>query len=206
MRTLKMYGSAINRKFLDETVEALRDGRIIIYPTDSLYALGCDALNNRAVEKICALKNIDPKKQHLAILCSDISQASRYARLDNRAYDIIRRNAPGAFTFILPASPALPKVFKGRKEVGVRIPDDPIACALAEALGNPLLTTTIELPDGIDYDMADVATLEVAERYADRAEILIDAGSRGLTGSTIVDLTDSSDPQIVRQGLATVDF
>ena len=200
-----MYGSAVNERFIDEAVDALRDGEIIIYPTDSLYAIGCDALNNRAVENICNIKGIDPKKQHLAIVCADISQAARYARLDNDAFDIVRRNTPGAFTFILPASSTLPKIFKGRKEVGVRIPDDTIACRLAEALGNPLLTTSIELPDDIDSDLADVATLEIAERYADRVALIIDAGSRGLEGSTVVDLTDSSDPVIIRQGLAILD-
>lgn len=204
MKTLKMYGSAINERFIDEAVEALRDGLIIIYPTDSLYAIGCDALNNRAVEKICRLKGIDPRKQHLAITCADLSQAAGYARISNSAYDVLRRNLPGAFTFILPASTSLPKVFKGRKEVGVRVPDDAIARRLAEALGNPLLTTSIDLTD-IDEDAAEVATMEIAEKYSGEVAITIDAGTRGTVGSTIVDLNDPTDPQILRQGLSVLE-
>ena len=204
MKTLKMYGSAINERFIDDAVEALRDGLIIIYPTDSLYAIGCDALNNRAVEKICRLKGIDPRKQHLAITCADLSQAAGYARISNSAYDVLRRTLPGAFTFILPASTSLPKVFKGRKEVGVRVPDDAIARRLAEALGNPLLTTSIDLTD-IDEDAAEVATMEIAEKYSGEVAITIDAGTRGTVGSTIVDLNDPTDPQILRQGLSVLE-
>lgn len=198
-----MYGSAINERFIDEAVDALRDGAIIVYPTDSLYAIGCDAMNNRAIEKICRLKGIDPRKQHLAITCSDIAQASRYATISNTAFDVLKRNLPGAFTFILPASPSLPKVFKGRREVGVRVPDDAIACRLAEALGNPLLTTSIDLGD-IDDDVAEVATMEIAMRYENDVELMIDAGSRGTIGSTIVDLTDPSSPVVFRQGLTAL--
>lgn len=204
MKTLKMYGSAINERFIDEAVEALRDGKIIIYPTDSLYAIGCDALNNRAIEKICAIKGIDPRRQHLAITCADLSQAARYARISNDAFDVLRRNLPGAFTFILPAATSLPKVFKGRKEVGVRVPDDAIARRLAEALGNPLLTTSIDL-SGIDEDAAEVATMEIAERYSNDVALTIDAGTRGITGSTVVYLTDPSEPVIVRHGLAELE-
>ena len=204
MKTLKMYGSAINDRFIDQAVDALRDGQIIVYPTDSLYAIGCDALNNRAIEKICRLKGIDPKKQNLAITCADLSQAAAYARVDNTAYAILRRSLPGAFTFILPAAPTLPKVFKGRREVGVRVPNDPIARELAARLGNPLLTTSIELGD-VDDDVADVATLEIAMKYENDVELMINAGPRGVVGSTVVDLTDSSEPVIVRQGLAWLD-
>ncbi len=203
MKTLKMYGSAINERFIDETIDALRNGEIIIYPTDSLYAIGCDALNNRAIEKICHIKGIDPRRQHLAITCADLSQAAHYARISNDAFSLLRRNLPGAFTFILPASTSLPKAFKGRKEVGVRVPDDPIARRLAEALGNPLLTTSIDLSD-IDDDTAEIATMEFAERYSSDIAITIDAGSRGVIGSTIVDITDPSDPQILRQGSASL--
>jgi tRNA threonylcarbamoyl adenosine modification protein (Sua5/YciO/YrdC/YwlC family) len=200
MKTLKLYGTAINTRFIDEAVEAMRDGQIIIYPTDTLYAIGCDALNNRAIEKICRLKGIDPSKNQLSIACADMSQAAAYARIDNRAFAIIKRNTPGPFTFILPSSTTLPKVFKGRKQVGIRIPDDPIATTLASQLGNPLLTTSIELDDIVDDDMAEVATLEIAMKYDNDVALLLDSGSRGVVGSAIVDLTDSDDPQIVRQG------
>lgn len=193
-----MYGSAINERFVDEAIEVLRDGGVIVYPTDSLYAIGCDALNNRAVERICRLKGVDPKKQRLSIVCSDMSQAAKYAQISNGAFDVMRRHLPGAFTFILPASSLLPKVFKGRREVGVRIPDDHVARRLAEALGNPLLSTSVE-PGERDDD--DVTALELTLKYENDVDLMVDAGSRGVTGSTVVDLRDYSAPEIVRHGL-----
>ncbi|MDE6378523.1 MAG: threonylcarbamoyl-AMP synthase, partial [Duncaniella sp.] len=132
MKTLRMYPTSLNDKFLDEAVEALERGELIVYPTDSLYALGCDALNNNAIERLCRIKGIDPKKQSLSVVCASLSMASEYARIDNEAFRILRANLPGPFTFILPAATTLPKVFKGRRTVGIRIPDNPIALALAE--------------------------------------------------------------------------
>ena len=100
MRILKMYISNINDRFMDEVIDTLRNGGIIIYPTDTLYAIGCNALNNNAIERICKIKGINPQRTNLSIVCSDISQASQYARIDNRAYQLLRENLPGAFTFI----------------------------------------------------------------------------------------------------------
>lgn len=200
MKIYKMYGTAINSRFIDETVDELKNGGIIVYPTDSLYAVGCDATNNRAIEKICRLKGIDPRRQHLAITCSDLSQAARYAYIDNTAFSLIKRNIPGAFTFILPAATSLPKVFKGRHQVGIRIPDDAIARHLAERLGNPLLTTSIEL-GGIADDLSEIATLEIATKYENDVALMIDAGTRGTIGSTVINLTDSASPVVLRQGL-----
>lgn len=203
MRTIKIYGDKPSASYLDEITEALRDGEIIIYPTDTLYAIGCDALNNRAVERICRLKDIDPKKHPLAVCCADLSQAARYAKISNMAFDIMRRNLPGPFTFILPAASALPRVFKGRKEVGVRVPDDGVARAIAEALGNPLLTTSIELPADVAEDLSDIATIEIAERHAPGdISIMVDAGPRPLHPSAVVSLLDASDPEILREGPA----
>ena len=113
MKTLKIYPTSINQRFIDEAVDVMRDGGIIIYPTDTLYALGCDALNQRAIERLCHLKGIDPKRNTLAIVCSDLSQAAGSARIDNRAFEVMKRYLPGPFTFILPPSHDLPKVFKG---------------------------------------------------------------------------------------------
>lgn len=123
MRIIKSYGSNPDSRTVAEAAEALRQGQIIIYPTDTLYAFGCDALNNKAIERLCRIKGIDPAKNLLSIVCSDISEAAEYARIDNASFRILRRCLPGAFTFILPASLKLPKVFKGRKSVGIRIPD-----------------------------------------------------------------------------------
>lgn len=207
MKILKIYPENINDRFIAEAIETVNDGEAIIYPTDSLYAIGCDATNQRAIERVCRIKGIDPQRQHLAIMCADMSQAARFARIDNRAFDIMRRHLPGPFTFILPAATTLPKVFKGRKEVGVRIPDDAVARRLAAELGRPLLTTTMMLDNDSDIDKGNIdnetvhlATIEIADRYSSTIPLMIDSGSRGVIPSTVIDLTDSSSPAILRQG------
>ena len=197
MKILKMYTSNINDRFMDEVIETLRDGGIVIYPTDTLYAIGCDALKNNAIERICKIKGINPQRTNLSIVCSDISQASQYARIDNRAFQLLRENLPGAFTFILPAASTLPKVFKGRKTVGIRVPDNVIACEIAARLGNPVLTTSIEWDDDPEDGCNPQA---IALKYEDIVDIVIDGGSGELTPSTIVDCTDSAAPEIVREG------
>lgn len=197
MKILKMYTSNINDRFMDEVIETLRDGGIVIYPTDTLYAIGCDALKNNAIERICKIKGINPQRTNLSIVCSDISQASQYARIDNRAFQLLRENLPGAFTFILPAASTLPKVFKGRKTVGIRVPDNVIACEIAARLGNPILTTSIEWDDDPEDGCNPQA---IAMKYEDVVDIVIDGGNGELTPSTIVDCTDSAAPEIVREG------
>ncbi|MDO4320690.1 MAG: L-threonylcarbamoyladenylate synthase [Bacteroidales bacterium] len=196
METLTFRGTQLNDRNIDRAVRALADGDIIIYPTDTLYALGCDALNNRAVERLCRIKGINPDKQLLSVICSDISEASEYARIDNRAFRLLKEYLPGPYTFILPASTRLPKVFKGRKSVGVRVPDCEIARALAATLGNPVLSTSVV----IDDDAEAVEPESIAMHYDDVAALIIDAGPGGVVPSTVVDLLDSSEPAIVRQG------
>lgn len=198
MRILKMYPTSINEKYVDTVVNALKDGNIIIIPTDTLYAIACDALNNRAIERICKIKDIDPNKNTLSIVCSDISQASDYAKIDNKAFKVLKDNLPGPYTFILPASTSLPKVFKGRKTVGVRIPDNSIAMALAAALGNPLMTTSIDVD--ADAPFESVMPDSIAMRYGDSVDIIIDAGEGEIVPSTVVDITDSAESEVIREG------
>ena len=198
MRILKMYPTSINEKYVDTIVTALKDGSIIILPTDTLYAIACDALNNRAIERICKIKDLDPNRSTLSIVCSDISQASDYAKIDNKAFKVMKDYLPGPYTFILPASTSLPKVFKGRKTVGVRIPDNPIAEALAAALGNPLMTTSINVD--ADAPFESVMPDSIAMRYGDNVDIIIDAGEGEIVPSTVVDITDSSQPEVLREG------
>lgn len=202
MKSLKFYPTNINRRYIDETVSALRDGKLIIYPTDTLYAIGCDALNNRAIEKICRIKGINPAKQLLSIVCSDISQAAEYARIDNNAFRLMRSNLPGRFTFILPAATTLPKAFKGRHTVGVRIPDNDIARAIADALGNPLLSTSVSIDRLEGYET--VEPLSLAIQYEDTVDLLVDGGTGSTGQSTIVDCLDSSYPEITREGTGTL--
>ncbi len=199
MEKLTIYPTSIDSRAIERAARVLDDGGLIIYPTDTVYAIGCDSLNNKAIERLCALKGINPAKQHLSVVCSDISQAAEYARIDNNAFKILKEYLPGPFTFILPTSPALPKIFKGRKEVGVRIPDNNIAREIARRLASPLLTTSVEIPGN---ETADPRFAEsIAAHYEDVAEIVIDGGEGAGAPSTVVDITDSSSPEIVRQGL-----
>ncbi len=197
MKMLKIYPGSINSRFIDEAVDVIRSGGIVIYPTDTLYALGCDALNNKAVEKLCRLKGINPDKQLLSVVCASLSQAAEYAKIDNRAFAYLKEYLPGPFTFVLPASSALPKVFKGRKTVGIRIPDNPITLALTEAAGGPLLSTSVAVDSDI-YNNVDPEAIAVA--YDNMADLIIDGGESVAEGSTVVSLLDSASPGIIREG------
>ncbi len=195
MKICKIYGDNIDERSLMEVAKVLKSGGIIIYPTDTLYAFGCDALNNNAISKICKLKGINPDKQFLSIVCENISMAAEYARFGNNEFRVLKDNAPGPFTFIFQSSSSLPKVFKGRKTVGIRIPDNKIATTLARMLGNPIMSTTIKSED---EDYATNPDL-MAETYADSVDYIIDNGIGDLIPSTIVDCT-TSEYQIVREG------
>lgn len=199
MRIFKNYGTTPDARAVAEAAEALRDGQIIIYPTDTLYAFGCDGLNNRAIERLCRIKGIDPAKNLLSIVCADISEAAEYARIDNAAYRTLRRYLPGPYTFILPASLKLPKVFKGRKGVGIRIPDNSFSIALARELGAPVMTSSVTPDD--DEDLTDAETIALKYDGTADLDLTIDGGPGHTTGSTVVDLTDSTEPSILRQGL-----
>lgn len=202
MRILKMYESSINDRYMEQVTDALRDGAIIIYPTDTLYAIGCDALNNQAIERICKIKGINSQRTNLSITCCDISQAADYARIDNRIFRLLRDNLPGAFTFILPAANTLPKAFKGRKTVGIRVPDNVIAREIAARLGNPILTTSIQWDENEPDDGREPQA--IAMRYDGIADMLIDGGTGDLMPSTVIDCLDSSSPEILREGKGTL--
>jgi tRNA threonylcarbamoyl adenosine modification protein (Sua5/YciO/YrdC/YwlC family) len=202
MQLVKIYPDNPNRRAIQQIVEALRDGDIIIYPTDTLYAIGCDALNVRAVERICRIKGIDPSKAPLSIVCQDLSDAAHYARIDNTTHRLMRRNLPGAFTFILPAGSELPKLYKQRKSVGVRVPDNNIARAIVEELGNPLLSTSI----ATNHDEPEYTTNPelIAEVYGSQVDYIIDGGEGDIVGSTIIDCTNG-EPEIVREGKGVIE-
>lgn len=198
MKILQIHPSNIDSRKIAECVEALQRGELIIYPTDTLYAIGCNALNNRSVENLCHIKGLNPAKNLLSIVCSDLSMAALYARIDKRAFALMRRNLPGPFTFILPLASTLPKVFKGRRNVGIRIPDNPIALALAKELGGPLMTSSVDVPDGSDEIEAEAIALTY-EAATDIA-YAVDGGPTGIKPSTVVNCLDSLYPEIIRQG------
>lgn len=201
MDQLTFYGRQIDQRHIDRAAQVIADGGIVIYPTDTIYALGCDALNNRAIERLCRIKGINPEKQLLSIVCSGISQAAEYARIDNHTFKILKEYLPGPFTFILQGTTKLPKVFRGRKSVGIRVPDQPVAQALCEAVGHPILSTSVALDDEDEL----VNPESIAMHYDDIADLMLMAGDGSAIPSTIVDLTDPSAPEVIRQGLGEFD-
>ncbi|WP_334167693.1 L-threonylcarbamoyladenylate synthase, partial [Phocaeicola paurosaccharolyticus] len=149
---VKLYESNNNPKDIERIVDIINDGGIIIYPTDTMYAIGCHGLKERSIEKICKLKNIDPRKNNLSIICYDLSKISEYAKVDNATFKVMRRNLPGPFTFILNTSNNLPKIFRNRKEVGIRVPNNNIIREIVNALNAPIMTTTLPIGDDeIEY-------------------------------------------------------
>lgn len=205
MQTLRIYPSSVNDRFIERAADILRRGGVMIFPTDTLYAIGCSALSTPAIDKVCRLKRLNPFKNTLSIICSDISQASEYARIDNKAFALLRAHTPGPYTFILPASQKLPKAFKGRHTVGVRIPDNPISRRLAEELGAPILTTSIPSEGLSDDEITHPA--EITLRFeSSGADLMIDGGQGSAIPSTVVDITDSSSPEVIRQGAGDDDF
>ncbi|EGK00423.1 MAG: threonylcarbamoyl-AMP synthase [Prevotella sp.] len=194
---VKLYEENPNPKEIDKIIKVLQDGGLIVYPTDTVYAIGCDALNVRAVEKICRMKDINPEKSNLSIICYDLSNISEYARVDNNTFKLMKKNLPGPFTFILNTTSSLPKIYKNKKTVGIRIPDNNIIRELVHTLGNPIMTTSVKDDDEVIEYTTDPEL--IYERYQDLVDIVIDGGYGGIEASTIVDCT-GDEPEIMRQG------
>lgn len=194
---IKIYPENPNPREIDKVIDVLRDGGLVIYPTDTVYAIGCDALNVRAVEKICQMKGINPQKSNLSIICYDLSNLSEYAKVSNTAFKLMKKNLPGPFTFILPTSSELPKIYKNRKEVGIRVPDNNIIRTLVKELGNPILTMSVHDDDDVIEYSTDPELIH--EKYENTVDIVIDGGYGGFETSTVVDCT-TDEFEIVRQG------
>lgn len=195
---IKIYPENPNPREISKVIDTLRDGGLIVYPTDTVYAIGCDALNVRAVERICRMKGVNPQKSNLSIICYDLSNLSEYAKVSNSAFKLMKKNLPGAFTFILPTSSELPKIYKNRKEVGIRVPDNNIARTIVEELGNPILTMSIHDEDDDVLEYSTDPEL-IYEKYGNSVDLVIDGGYGGIEPSTVVDCT-TDDFEIVRQG------
>lgn len=195
---VKIYPENPNPREIAKVVKALQDGELIVYPTDTVYAIGCDALNVRAVERICRMKGVNPQKSNLSIICSDLSNLSEYAKVNNATFKLMKKNLPGPFTFILPTSSELPKIYKNRKEVGIRVPDNNIVRTLVSELGNPLLTMSVHEEDDELIEYSTDPEL-IHEKYANQVSIVIDGGMGGIEPSTVVDCTDD-EFEVIRQG------
>lgn len=182
-----------------QIADILRKGGVIIYPTDTVYGLGCDMMNKAAVEKLCRIKGLDPGKALLTFICRDIAQVSQYTRpLDNAVFRMMKRNSPGPFTFILEANNEVPKLVQDRKRtIGVRIPDHDIPQRILEAMGRPMLSISVRSEDEILEYYTDPS--EIFEEFNSRVDAVVDGGPGNIVGSTIVDCT-GVEPVVIRQG------
>lgn len=190
-------------KVLKELSQVLREGELIIIPTDTRYSLCCDALNQSSLERLSELKGVDPKKSTFSILCSEISQVSEYARLDNDAFKLLKSNTPGPFTFILPVSSSLPKIYKGRKEVGVRIPRHAFVRELIDYFGQPLTGFSLPIDDEEREEEYVYHPELIEELWGSKVACVVNGGVGSLVESAIVDCV-SYPFQIIREGPESV--
>tara|TARA_B100000809_G_C15138332_1_gene531673 strand:+ start:2708 stop:3331 length:624 start_codon:yes stop_codon:yes gene_type:complete len=200
MKLLKIHPEDPQQRFLDEVVTCLKKGGIIIYPTDTVYAIGCDMFNQKAIEKLCKMKGVKPEKANLSIVCNSLSHLSEFAKqLDNSIFKLMKKTLPGPYTYILKASGNVPKILHHKKKtIGIRIPDNKIALAIVEHLGNPIITTSLKIEDDILEYPTDPQ--QIFEDCFNMVDLVIDGGYGQLTGSTVIDAT-STDIVILREGL-----
>ncbi|RIJ46091.1 threonylcarbamoyl-AMP synthase [Maribellus luteus] len=202
---VRLYNENPNPRDIRDIVEILRQGGVIIYPTDTVYGMGCDITNQKAVEKVARFKGIKIEKSNFSFICSDFSHLSDFTKpIPNHVFKLIRKNLPGPFTFILEANNNVPKYFKGKKKtVGIRIPDNNIIRAIVEELGNPIMSTSIRDEDEIIEYTTDPEL--IYEKYQDVADVVIDGGYGELVPSTIVDCS-GDDIEIVREGKGILEY
>jgi tRNA threonylcarbamoyl adenosine modification protein (Sua5/YciO/YrdC/YwlC family) len=197
---IRIYNENPNHKHIRQIADLLDSGGIIIYPTDTVYAMGCDIRATKSIEKIARFKELNPKNPELSLIFHDMSQLSEYTIIhDNNIFKLLKRNLPGPFTFIVQANNQIPKLFKNKKKtVGIRIPDNNIVLELIKELGRPIITTSIHDPDEVIEYTTDPEL--IYEKYRDFADAVIDGGFGNNEASTVVDCT-GDEIEIVRQGL-----
>ncbi len=202
---LKLYEKNPDQKVVQKVVELLQYGGVIIYPTDTVYGIGCDITKARAVERVARIKGIRPEKARFSFICSDLSHLSDFANhVDNTTFKLMKSFLPGPYTFILNASTQVPKSIKQkRKTVGIRIPDNNIILEIVRQLGNPILTTSLKEDDQILEYPTDPEL--IYEEYRDLVDAVIDGGYGGLIPSTIIDCS-GDEPEVIREGLGEVDY
>lgn len=189
-------------RLIKKAVDVLREGGVIIYPTDTVYGFGCDIFQPKAIERICRIKGIDPAKANLSFVCEDLSDLSKYAKsISTPQYRFIKNLIPGPFTFILPASKEVPKILKSKKDtIGLRVPDHRITHAIAAELGHPILSSS--LPGEMVEEYTDPEYIH--EKFEKLVDLVIDGGIGGMEYSTIVDMTES-EPVVTRQGIGIIE-
>ncbi|HEY9258749.1 L-threonylcarbamoyladenylate synthase [Chitinophaga sp.] len=198
---LNVHPDNPNPRHLKTIIECLKDGGIIIYPTDTVYGLGCDITQHKAIERIARIKQIDPKKAHFSFICYDLSHLSDYAKsVDTPIFRMLKKALPGPYTFILPASRLVPKLLKTKKDtVGIRVPDNNICRTIVKELGNPLMSTTLPIEDYVEeYTDPEI----IYEKFGNQVDIVIDGGPGGMAFSTVVDCT-GAEPVLIREGIGS---
>ncbi len=190
-------------RIVKKIADCLKDGGVIIYPTDTVYGLGCDIFQPKAVERICRIKRIDPEKANLSFVCSDLSDLSKYARsITTPQYRFIKQYIPGPFTFILHASKEVPKILKSKRNtIGLRVPDHKITHAIAAALGHPILSSSLPGDMVEEYTNPEL----IHTKFEKLVDIVVDGGIGGMEYSTVVDMIDEQ-PKIIRQGMGYVEL
>jgi tRNA threonylcarbamoyl adenosine modification protein (Sua5/YciO/YrdC/YwlC family) len=201
---VRIYEENPNSKEINKVVDVLKKGGLIIYPTDTIYGLGCDITNVKAVEKIARIKGIKADKANFSFICNDLSHLSDYVKqIDTQTYKLLKRALPGPYTFILEGSKSLPKVFKKKKTVGIRIPDNAIARAIVEELGNPIISMSIHDEDDVLEYTTDPEL--IFEKWQHLVDGVIDGGFGDNHASTIIDLTEA-EPTVIREGRGSLDI
>ena len=202
-KLIKLYDTNPNPLEIDKIVKILKKGGLIIYPTDTVYALGCDITNSKALEKIARIKGVKLEKANFSFICNDLSHLSDFVKqIDTPTYKLLKRSLPGAYTFILPGNNNLPKVFKKKKTVGIRVPDNNIARALVKELGNPIVSTSIHDEDEMIEYTTDPEL--IFEKWSNIVDVVVDGGYGGNIASTVIDLTDDY-PEVIREGKGSLD-
>ena len=201
---IKIYNENPNLKEIEKVIKILQNGGLIIYPTDTVYGLGCDITNIKALEKIAKIKGVKLSKANFSFICNDLSHLSDYVKqIDTATYKLLKRALPGAYTFVLPGSNSLPNVFKKKKTVGIRVPDNTIARLLVETLGNPIVSTSIHDDDDVIEYTTDPEL--IYEKWKDIVDVVVDGGYGDNEASTVIDLT-GLEPLVLREGKGSLDI
>lgn len=201
---IKIYPDNPNEKELDKVVKVLRDGGLVIYPTDTVYGLGCDITNSKALEKIAKLKGVKLEKANFSFICYDLSNISDYiTQIDTATFKILKKALPGPYTFVLPGNNDLPKEFRKKKTVGIRVPDNNIAREIVRRLGNPIVSTSIYDEDEIIEYTTDPEL--IFEKWQNIVDLVVDGGYGDNQGSTVIDLSGNV-PEVLRKGKGDIDI
>ncbi|MBQ0735445.1 L-threonylcarbamoyladenylate synthase [Aquimarina celericrescens] len=201
---IKLYNENPNPRGIQRVVDCLRNGGLIIYPTDTVYGLGCDITNTRALERIAQIKGVKLAKANFSFICKDLSNLSDYVKqIDNATFKLLKRALPGPYTFILPGNNNLPTVFKKKKTVGIRVPNNNICQAIVDGLGNPIVSTSIYDEDEVIEYTTDPEL--ILEKWDNLVDMVIDGGYGDNIPSTVIDLT-GDEPVLIREGKGNIDI